>query len=256
MAAVGLRPGADRRRAVAGRLRRRRVPRLPARPAVARGGLALALRAAVRADRRAAARRRCSPRRWRCSASTCATGSASGSSWSTASAARCSWRAWASASSGSAARWRSRRPGARELREPIQRSAILQRAQRGAAALRADPPGAGALRPVPAIRGPVRERARRRTPRSRATPQVRAAGRSVVSVLGTACGLGVQGSGWVAARRARGDQRARGGRPGRHHRPARAARARRSTREASGSTPATTWRSCACRGSRARRRCR
>jgi hypothetical protein len=30
--------------------------------------------------------------------------------------------------------------------------------------------------------------------------QVRAAGRSVVRVLGTACGLGVQGSGWVAGR--------------------------------------------------------
>lgn len=29
-------------------------------------------------------------------------------------------------------------------------------------------------------------------------PQVRAASRSVVKVLGTACGLGVQGSGWVA----------------------------------------------------------
>ena len=29
-------------------------------------------------------------------------------------------------------------------------------------------------------------------------PEVRAAGRSVVRVLGTACGLGVQGSGWVA----------------------------------------------------------
>jgi S1-C subfamily serine protease len=31
-------------------------------------------------------------------------------------------------------------------------------------------------------------------------PQVAAAGRSVVRVLGTACGLGVQGSGWVAGR--------------------------------------------------------
>src|SRR4030095_1681979 len=29
-------------------------------------------------------------------------------------------------------------------------------------------------------------------------PQGRAAGRGVVKVLGTACGLGVQGSGWVA----------------------------------------------------------
>jgi len=30
-------------------------------------------------------------------------------------------------------------------------------------------------------------------------PEVRAAGRSVVRVLGTACGLGVEGSGWIAA---------------------------------------------------------
>ena len=30
-------------------------------------------------------------------------------------------------------------------------------------------------------------------------PEVRAASRSVVKVLGTACGLGVQGSGWIAA---------------------------------------------------------
>jgi S1-C subfamily serine protease len=29
-------------------------------------------------------------------------------------------------------------------------------------------------------------------------PQVRAAGRSVVRVLGTACGLGIEGSGWIA----------------------------------------------------------
>jgi S1-C subfamily serine protease len=40
-----------------------------------------------------------------------------------------------------------------------------------------------------------------RAPDSRVArdPQVRSAGRSVVKVLGTACGLGVQGSGWVAA---------------------------------------------------------
>ena len=50
-------------------------------------------------------------------------------------------------------------PGARELREPIQRSEILQRAERGAAAVRADPPGAGALRPVPVDPRAGRERA-------------------------------------------------------------------------------------------------
>jgi hypothetical protein len=88
-------------------------------------------------------------------------------------------------------------PGARELREPIQRSAILQE-------LNATLPPSGPLLkalarfdPFPRVDGPA--------PRVRAPdaaiardPQVRAAARSVVRVLGTACGLGVQGSGWIA----------------------------------------------------------
>ena len=88
-------------------------------------------------------------------------------------------------------------PGARELREPIQRSEILQRLN---AAL---PPSGPILRalarfdPFPAIRGPAANVA---PPNSKIArdPQVRTAARSVVRVLGTACGLGVQGSGWVA----------------------------------------------------------
>jgi S1-C subfamily serine protease len=90
-------------------------------------------------------------------------------------------------------------PGARELREPIQRSEILQRLN---AAL---PPSGPVLRalarfdPFPSIRGPA---VNVPPPNSKIArdPQVRAAGRSVVRVLGTACGLGVQGSGWVARR--------------------------------------------------------
>ena len=90
-------------------------------------------------------------------------------------------------------------PGARELRQPIQRSAILQRLN---AVL---PPSGAILRalarfdPFPSIRGPA---ANVPPPNSKIArdPQVRAAGRSVVRVLGTACGLGVQGSGWVARR--------------------------------------------------------
>jgi S1-C subfamily serine protease len=89
-------------------------------------------------------------------------------------------------------------PGARELREPIQRSAILKR-------LNATLPPSGAILqalarfdPFPTITGPSAN-----VPPPNAAiardPQVRAAGRSVVRVLGTACGLGVQGSGWVAA---------------------------------------------------------
>jgi hypothetical protein len=88
-------------------------------------------------------------------------------------------------------------PGARELREPIQRSAILKE-------LNAVLPPSGAILqalarfdPFPAVSGPSANVAppNARIARDR---DVRAAGRSVVRVLGTACGLGVQGSGWVA----------------------------------------------------------
>ena len=89
-------------------------------------------------------------------------------------------------------------PGARELREPIQQSKIL-------AALNERLPPSGSLLkalarfdPFPQIDGPAPNV---RAPDSAIArdPQVRAAARSVVRVLGTACGLGVQGSGWVAA---------------------------------------------------------
>lgn len=90
-------------------------------------------------------------------------------------------------------------PGARELREPIQRSAILKELN---AVLPPSGPILQALArfdPFPSIRGPSAN-----VPPPNAAiardPQVEAAGRSVVRVLGTACGLGVQGSGWVAGR--------------------------------------------------------
>jgi hypothetical protein len=88
-------------------------------------------------------------------------------------------------------------PGARELREPFQRSAIL----RGLNDVL--PPSGPILKalarfdPFPQIEGP----APRVGPPNAAIardPEVRAAGSSVVRVTGTACGLGVQGSGWVA----------------------------------------------------------
>lgn len=88
-------------------------------------------------------------------------------------------------------------PGVRELREPIQRSAILQRLNE------ALPPSGPLLKtlarfdPFPGIRGPQPE-VRAPDPAIASDPQVRAARASVVRVLGTACGLGVQGSGWVA----------------------------------------------------------
>jgi S1-C subfamily serine protease len=88
-------------------------------------------------------------------------------------------------------------PGARELRDSIQRSTIL-------AALNDHlPPSGPILRalarfdPFPTIEGPEPNVG---PPDARIArdPEVRRAGRSVVKVLGTACGLGVQGSGWVA----------------------------------------------------------
>ncbi len=51
--------------------------------------------------------------------------------------------------------------------------------------------------PVPAVRGPAAD-VGRPTPAVLKAPGVLAAGHSVVRVLGTACGLGIEGSGWVA----------------------------------------------------------
>ncbi len=88
-------------------------------------------------------------------------------------------------------------PGATELREPIQRSKILGQ-------LNGTLPPSGPLiqalarfDPFPRIEGPDADV---RAPNSAVArdPEVRRAGESVVRVLGTACGLGVQGSGWVA----------------------------------------------------------
>ena len=88
-------------------------------------------------------------------------------------------------------------PGARELREDVQQSEILQRLN---AALPPSGPILHALArfdPLPEISGPAPNVP---PPNSKIArdPQVQAAAESVVRVLGTACGLGVQGSGWVA----------------------------------------------------------
>jgi hypothetical protein len=88
-------------------------------------------------------------------------------------------------------------PGARSLRDSIQQSTILQALNNHL------PPSGPILRafarfdPFPHIEGPSADVAR---PDARIArdPQVSAAARSVVKILGTACGLGVQGSGWVA----------------------------------------------------------
>ena len=89
-------------------------------------------------------------------------------------------------------------PGARQYREDIQRSAILQKLNE---ALPPSGPLLNALAradPFPQITGPEADvpPPNRRILRDR---DVQAASNSIVRVLGTACGLAVQGSGWVAA---------------------------------------------------------
>jgi S1-C subfamily serine protease len=88
-------------------------------------------------------------------------------------------------------------PGQQDLRRDVQRSEILQRLN---AALPPSGPilhALGRLDPLPSINGPSADVAPPRSAIAR-RPAVRAASRSVVKVLGTACGLGVEGSGWVA----------------------------------------------------------
>ena len=88
-------------------------------------------------------------------------------------------------------------PGARELRRDVQKSEILRKLN---SALPPSGPILNALArfdPLPQIAGPA-PKVRAPTAAIARDPQVSAAGQSVVRVLGTACGLGVQGSGWIA----------------------------------------------------------
>jgi hypothetical protein len=84
-----------------------------------------------------------------------------------------------------------------DLRQAVQRSWVLQRLNTVL------PPTGGLLStlkrldPFPRIDGPE-VRVQAPTAGITSDPQVDAAARSVVKVLGTACGLGVEGSGWVA----------------------------------------------------------
>lgn len=88
-------------------------------------------------------------------------------------------------------------PGAKSLRQAVQESAILR------ALNDAFPPSSGLIKalnridPRVSVQGPSPDVA---PPDSKIArdPEVRAASTSVVRVLGTACGLGVEGSGWIA----------------------------------------------------------
>ena len=89
-------------------------------------------------------------------------------------------------------------PGARKFRKDIQRSFVLRELND---VLPPSGPLLNALSradPFPSIRGPEANvpAPNRRILRD---PEVRAAHDSVVRILGTACGLAVQGSGWVAS---------------------------------------------------------
>jgi S1-C subfamily serine protease len=84
------------------------------------------------------------------------------------------------------------------LQRDIQRSAILQELNELL------PPSGPILHalaridPLPSVRGPAAN-VSPPPPGIATAPGVRGAARSVVKVLGTACGLGIEGSGWVAA---------------------------------------------------------
>jgi S1-C subfamily serine protease len=88
-------------------------------------------------------------------------------------------------------------PDAGELRGDIQHSAILRELN---AVLPPSGPVLNALArldPLPSISGPLPD-VRPPDARLARDPGVRAASHSVVRVLGTACGLAIEGSGWVA----------------------------------------------------------
>ena len=89
-------------------------------------------------------------------------------------------------------------PGHDQLRADIQRSAILRELN-----VLLPPSGAilnalSRLDPLPSIAGPS-PGVGAPVPRIARTPAVGAATHSVVRILGTACGLAIEGSGWVAA---------------------------------------------------------
>ncbi|MHB1537594.1 MAG: MarP family serine protease [Solirubrobacteraceae bacterium] len=91
-------------------------------------------------------------------------------------------------------------PGQGNLRSAIQQSTILS-ALNGA--LPPSGPILGALArldPLPSLSGPSPDVAVPPSAQIAQLPAVRAASTSVVRVLGTACGLAIEGSGWVVAR--------------------------------------------------------
>jgi len=88
-------------------------------------------------------------------------------------------------------------PGQGTLRADIQRSAILRKLNQILPPSGPILDALARLDPLPSIIGPAPNVAAPE-PRIAHAPGVRTASRSVVRVLGTACGLAIEGSGWVA----------------------------------------------------------
>lgn len=85
-----------------------------------------------------------------------------------------------------------------QLRADIQRSVILRRLNEVLPPSGAVLNALARLDPLPSITGPIPDVSPPESAVARA-PGVRSASRSVVRVIGTACGLAIEGSGWVAA---------------------------------------------------------
>ena len=219
LGALGLPAGVDRRRADPGRLRRRRLRRQPDRRRWC------SRRAPTRPTRRSARR---SGRCWSAPWSAVALESFA-----------LGLRAKLIRRPGPAPRRRGRRRGADRLGRARPRLGVRRRRparagdgaaarrrpaladpaqpQRRAAAVGAGPQRARPRRPGALDRRPGDARSRRPTRRSPPTPTCCGAGRSVVRVLGTACGLGIEGSGWAVRPGPGRHQRPRRRRRGRHH---------------------------------------
>ena len=196
--------GLHRRRAVVRRVRARGIPRHPPGSSAAAAGLRLAVRARVRAGRRAAgaarssrAASRASAFRLRAGADRCR-GSAP---LDGAARARCSGAALALGIVWIAAAVAAQTPGARQLRADIQRSAILRELNEVLPPSGPILDALARLDPLPSITGPVARRRAAVAGRRARRRGVRAASRSVVRVLGTACGLGDRGLGLGRRRR-------------------------------------------------------
>jgi S1-C subfamily serine protease len=87
-------------------------------------------------------------------------------------------------------------PGQTQLSADIQRSSVLRELNQLLPPTGSILNALARLDPLPSIAGPSPDVAAPQ-PRIAHTPGVRAASRSVVRVLGTACGLAIEGSGWV-----------------------------------------------------------